>query len=70
MQSEKGASILLKIQSKHRQVISDKFPKSFRGDDDLIVFYESQIMIFIFWGFYRLFSEQKNHQAPTSHQQL
>ena len=28
-----------KIQSKHRQVISSKFPKNSRGADDLVVFY-------------------------------
>ena len=30
-------SIFLKIESKHRQVISSKFPKSFRGAGDLVV---------------------------------
>ena len=39
MQSEKEASIFLKIESKHCQVISSKFSKSFRGAGDL-VFYD------------------------------
>ena len=37
MQNQKKPSIFLKIQSKHRQVISSKFPKSFRGADELVV---------------------------------
>ena len=39
MQNKKEASIFLKIQSKHRQVISSKFPKSFRDAGELMVFY-------------------------------
>ena len=36
--SAEWALIFLKIQSKHRQVISSKFPKNFRGAGDLVVF--------------------------------
>ena len=34
---KKELSIFLKIQSKHRQVISSRFPKSFRGAGDLVL---------------------------------
>ena len=37
MQNKKDPSIFLKVQTKHRKVISSKFPKSFRGDGDLVV---------------------------------
>ena len=40
LQNKKEPSIFLKIQSKHRQVISSKFPESFRGAGDLVVFYD------------------------------
>ena len=36
---KKEPPIFLKIQSKHRQVISSKFPKSFRDARDVVVFY-------------------------------
>ena len=57
-QNKKEPSIFLKIQSKHRQGISSKFRKSFRGAGDLMVFYDFQN-----YGF------KKNHQAQPSHQQ-
>ena len=41
MQNQNKPSIFLKIQPKHRQVISSKFPKSFRGARDLVVDSES-----------------------------
>ena len=34
--TKKEPSIFLKIQSKHRQVTSSKFPKRFRGACDLV----------------------------------
>ena len=40
MKNKKEPSISPKVDSKHLQVISSKFPKSFRGADDLVVFYE------------------------------
>ena len=40
VKNKKEPSIFLKIESEHRQVISSKFPKSFRGARDLMVFYE------------------------------
>ena len=40
MQNKKEPSIFLRIQSKHRQVISSKFPKSFRDAGDLVVLVE------------------------------
>ena len=40
VQNKKEPSIFLKNQSKHRQVISSKFSKSFRGAGDLVVLYE------------------------------
>ena len=40
MHFKKEPSIILKIQSEHRQVISSKFSKSFRGASDLVVFYD------------------------------
>ena len=39
MQNKKEPSTFLKIQSKHRQVISSEFSKSFRGARDLVLFY-------------------------------
>ena len=36
----KDPSIFVKIKSKKRLMISSKFPKSFRGAGDLVVFYE------------------------------
>ena len=39
MQNKKEPSVFLKIWWKHRQMISSKFPKSFRGAGDLVVFY-------------------------------
>ena len=38
--SKQEPSIFLKIKSKHCQVISSKFPKSFRSAGDLVVFYD------------------------------
>ena len=52
MQKKKEPSIFLKIQSKHRQVISSKFPESFWGDGDFVVFYD--FFFVIFRGFLRL----------------
>ena len=37
MQNKMEPSIFVKIQSKHRQVISSEFPKIFRGARDLVV---------------------------------
>ena len=45
MQNKKERSIILKIWSKHRQVISSKFLKSFRGARDLVP-YDFFFMIF------------------------
>ena len=53
--------ILLKIESEHLQVISSKFPKSFRGAGDLVVFYD-------FFVIFRAFFQIENHQSPQSHQ--
>ena len=36
----KKNSIFLKIESEHRQAISSKLPKSFRGACDLVVYYD------------------------------
>ena len=36
----KEPSIFVKIKSKKRLMISSKFPKSFRGAGDLVVFYQ------------------------------
>ena len=38
-ENKQEPSISVKIQSEHREVISIKFPKSFRGAGDLVVFY-------------------------------
>ena len=38
MENKKESSMFLKIQSKHRQVILSKFPKSF-GAGNFVVFY-------------------------------
>ena len=35
--TKKEPSIFLKIESENRQMISSKFPKSFRGAGDLVV---------------------------------
>ena len=40
MQNNKETTTFLKIQLKYRQVISNKFPKSFRDAGDLVFFYE------------------------------
>ena len=40
VQNKNEPWIFLKIQSKHRQVISSKFPKSFRDAGDLVVSYD------------------------------
>ena len=46
VQNKKEPSIFLKIESKHRQVISSKFLKSFKGAHNLMAFYEFFFMIF------------------------
>ena len=61
MQNEKKPSIFLKTESKHRQVISSKFPKSFRDAGDLVMFYDT----FVVFGDFPDFS--KIHQPPPSH---
>ena len=48
MQNQNKPSIFLKIQPKHRQVISSAFAKIFRGTGYLMVFYE---LFRDFWGF-------------------
>ena len=40
MQNKKELSIFLKIQKEDRQVVSSKFPKSFGGACDLLVFHD------------------------------
>ena len=60
-QNKKEPPIFLKIQSEYRQVISSKFPKSFRGAHDLVVFYD------FFSDFSGLFSD---FQTLTKHHQF
>ena len=62
VQNKKEPSIFLKIQSEHRQVISSKFSKSFRGVRDLVVFYA----FLWFWSFF--FRLSKTHKALPGHQ--
>ena len=47
-QNKKEPPIFLKIQSEYRQVISSKFPKSFRGAGALVVLGE---FLWFFGGF-------------------
>ena len=55
----KGTFDFFQTRSKHRQVISSKFPKSFRGVRDLVVFYE---LFNDFWGSFGTF---KNSPSTT-----
>ena len=49
--TKKKPLIFLEIQSKHGQTISSRFPKSFTGDADLVMFYD---FFMIFRCFFRL----------------
>ena len=40
VKNKREPSSFVKIEPKHRQVISSKFTKSFRGARDLVVFYD------------------------------
>ena len=62
VQNRKEPSTFVKIQSEHRQVISNKFLKSFRSARDLVAFYE------LFCDFPGVFRLSKTHQAPPSHE--
>ena len=52
-------SIFLKIESEYRQVISSKFPRSFRVAGGLVVFYD-------FFCDFRGFSDLKHHQVTST----
>ena len=63
MQNENETSIFVKVQSKHRQVISGKVSKSFRGADDLVVFNEC---FCDFSGFLDFQKITKRHQVTIT----
>ena len=69
VKNEKEPSIFLKIQSKHRQVISSKLPKSFSGAGDLVVFCEFFFVIFrvFFSNFAKVI---KNHKVTSTRKTL
>ena len=52
--SKKEPSIFLKIELKHRELISSKFPKTFRGADDFVMFYD----FFSWLGFFSDFKKK------------
>ena len=59
---KKEPSISLKINSKHHQVISSKFPKSFTGGSDLVVFYDFSK----FSGFIDFQKLTKHHKVTST----
>ena len=59
--SRQGSLIFLQIQSKHRQVISSKFPKTFRGTRDFMACYEL---------FFAIFRGVLDFQKFTDHHQV
>ena len=67
VQNKKDPSIFLKIQSKHRQVIPCKFPKSFRGAANLVVFYD---FFCDFFGFSDFPKFTKHHQVTSTPETL
>ena len=59
VQNKKEPSIFAKLQSKHRQVISSKFPKRFRDAGDLVMFYD--FFFCDFSGFFQFFKNPSYH---------
>ena len=71
MQNEKEPSNFLKFQSKHRQVISSEFPKSFRGARDLVVFYDfCRDFLGFFWGFQKFTEHHQVTGTPKTLRKL
>ena len=60
VQNKKKPSTFLEIQSKHRLVISSKFPKSFSGAGDLVVFHE----FLCYFRFFSVFRKVTKSPAP------
>ena len=63
MQNKKEPWIFVKILSKHRQVISSKFPRSFRDARDLVVFYD---WFYVFSEVLLDFQKFTKHHQDTS----
>ena len=68
--TKKKSLIVLKVQSKHRQVISSKFPKSLKAARDLVVFYEFLCDYLGFSDFQKFIKYHQVTSTPETLQKL